>query len=116
MDAGGMRSRQCKCRDDRRSSIHVDRSAERNRYRINILIETELLAELHVNRDICSRASREESCYAALADTFENERIRIVFQRNTDDQRVNYQRYNKHGNNQHKDKLPVHGKNLKTAR
>ena len=39
-----------------------------------------------------------------------------MFQRNTYDQRVNYQRYNKHGNNQHEDKLPVHGKNLKTAR
>ena len=39
-----------------------------------------------------------------------------MFQRNTYDQRINYQRYNEHGNDQHEDKLPVHGKNLKTAR
>ena len=73
--------------DDRCGSVHIDGGAERDRDRVHVLVEAELFAELQVDRDVGGRASGEEGGDAALADAGQDQRERVVPERDPDDQR-----------------------------
>ena len=44
------------------SASHVDGRTKRDGDRVGVRIQSQILAEFHIDRDICSRATSEEGC------------------------------------------------------
>ena len=82
--------------DGNSCALHVDGSTQRNRYRIKVLVQPQLLAELHIDRDICRRASGKEGSHAALLQAAQHQRIRIALQEHKADNRVDDKSQGKH--------------------
>ena len=102
-------------RDGDGRAVHVDGSAQGNRYGIHILVQAQLLAQGHVDGDVGRGASGEESGDAALTQAAEYQGIRISLQINEGDQRIDDQGYRQHAADQQGQELSVLGKDFETV-
>ncbi|CCK17207.1 hypothetical protein BN136_3217 [Cronobacter universalis NCTC 9529] len=102
-----MHRRQRQHRNGDRRPRHVDGRAERDRHRIGIAIQIQLLAQRHVDRNIRRRAAGKERGHAAFAQAGEHQRVWVTADFGKHNQRVNHQRHQEHAANQHHQQLRV---------
>ena len=61
-----------------------------DRNRIGICVESKVMTEFHVDRDVSRRTTSEEGCYTADTQTFPNEGIRISLHKEKGNQWIDY--------------------------
>ena len=96
-------------RDRDRCSVHINRRAERDRYRVGILIKSHLRTGFHVDRDIRSRASREECSDRTLFQALEDQRERILADAPEYKNRVRHKVDKEHRADKHREQLSILG-------
>ena len=96
--------------DGNGSAVHIDGCAQRDGDGVNILIQAQLFAQRHVDRDVGGGAAGEESGQAAFTQAAEHQWVGVAVQVDKDDERVDHQRHQQHGAHQQQQQAPVLGK------
>ena len=114
-DAHGVGGSQSHDSDGDSCTVHVDGSAERNGYGVVVFVQTELLAEVHVDRNVCCGGTGEEGGETALTDAAENEWIGILLQGHGYDERIEDESHDEHTADEDEEKLAVVGEDAHAA-
>ncbi len=102
-----MHRRQRQHGDGDRRTCHVHGCTQRNRHRIGIAIQIQLLRQRHVDRNVCRRAAGEEGIHAAFTQAGQHQRIRVAADLPEHQQRVDHQRHQQHTADQDDQQLRV---------
>ena len=91
-------------------TIHIDGSAQGDGDGIHILIQPQLFAQIHIDRDVGGRAAGEEGGQAGFTQAAEHQRIRVAVQIHKDDKGRDDQCHKEHGAHQQEQQPAVLGK------
>ena len=103
-------------RDRDGSAGHVDGRAERDGHGVELLIQTEALAQGHIHGDVRGGRAREESGHAALLEAFEHQRIGVLAHGGKGHDGVDDERREQHAAHEQEQQLAVLGEDGQTAR
>lgn len=95
---------------------HVDGRAERDGHGVELLIQTEALAQGHVHGDVRGGRAREESGHAALLEALKHQRIGILAHGDKGHNGVDDERREQHAAHEQEQQLAVLGEACQTAR
>ncbi|CEL30282.1 hypothetical protein SRM1_03640 [Pseudomonas fluorescens] len=95
---------------------HVDRRAQRDRYRVRVFVQAQTLAQFQVDRNVRRRTAGEECSDAAFAQALEGQRIRVTTQLPEHDQRIHHQRHEQHAAQQHRQQVRIPHQRAETGR
>ena len=90
-----------------RCTTHVDGRTKRDGDGVGILIKSEILAQLHVYRNVGGRASCEECCDTTVLQAAQNQRIWILACADESNDRVDHQCDKEHGSHQYTDQTAI---------
>ena len=110
-----MRRRQGKHRNRDSRSRHIDGGAQGNGDGVKIGIQSETLAEAHIDGNIRGGAARKKCVETAFPERRENQRVGIFPRHQENDQRIQDQRHESERAEKHSQKLPVAEQRAKAA-
>ena len=102
-------------RDGDRGARHVDGRAEGDGYGIELFVEAEALAQVHIDGDVSRRGAGEERGHAAFLQAPEHQRIRVLADDDEGHDGVYDERRDQHAADEDQQQLAVLGEDGKAA-
>ena len=107
LDPQRMHRRQRQHRNGDRRPGHVDGGPQRDGHRIGLFRQAQLLAQLHVDRNVGRRATGEECGHPTLAQTGQHQRIGVALDLDVDDERIDHEGDKQHASQQHHQQVGI---------
>ena len=104
----------CHGGDCNSSSCHIDSCAKWNGDGVSILVQTKILAEFHVDRNVGSRASGEECCQSAVFQAAKHKWVWVLTKADKCNQWIHNKCHEEHGSDQYADQTSVSEKNVES--
>ena len=110
-----MRSHHSHQGDGHSGTAHVDGRAQGDGHGVVVLVQAQLLAQLHVHRDVSRGAAGEKRRNAGVLRATPHQRIGVLAEARKRQKRIGHEGDHGHGGKEHQQKLTVLGEDLKAV-